>query len=644
VWRYRRRRRGAAPLFDGSDSQNPVIWQRRLGYGLVGVLLAAHGVFSLWPALTTIGNDFANYYVPARLVLAGAPVDSLYERNWLQNEIRRAGIDRLGSFAPNPPANALLMLPVAGLPPAPAKAVWSGILGLALLASFLLLRRLAPGTPSWLLALAFLLQSASLANALRYGPPYALLLLLLCASLWALGEGRPLLAGALLAPVLALKLYGLPFALAFALARRWRALGGLLAGLALTAAASVALLGWPVHDVYRREVLPPSLAGELLDPYATSLQNVASVAHRLFQREPELNPAPVVDNPALARAATRGLSVALVLLGALAWRREGGPRRARREWAALMFASLAASTFTGTYHFLLLALPIGLLVADAHEHGEPGRVMLLLALLAFATSTLPLWLGRFAHGWGNLVAAPRLAVLLALVGVSLRALLSCRRLAAGIGGGAIAGALAYAAPQDPPWHRVESARGYALGEPVACGGALAWVAVEGEHLVVRDSEGRVFGTQADAFSPRCDAGRLRFEASSRPGSSDDPVSGADADHSPDGRLIVAADRAAGGIVEHRAGQATRILAPGRLRRPRLSPDGRWVACQAWQAATRSWDVVAIERDSGRVVRVTSDPANQVEPSWLPTGEGLVFASDHRRGLGFPAVYSVGFSP
>lgn len=613
------------------------------GPALAGSLLALHAVFSLSPALTTIGNDFANYYVPARLALARAPLDRLYERNWLQNEIRRDGIDRLGYFAPNPPANAMLLAPLAALPPAAAKAAWTVLLALALLVSFVVLTRVCPSAPAWLLALALLLQTASLANALLYGPPYALLLLLSCASLWALTSGRSLRAGALLAPVAALKLYALPFALAFALTRRWRALAGLLAGLAVIAAASVAVLGWSVHDVYLREVLPPSLAGELLDPYATSLQSVASVAHRLFQYEPELNPAPLADLPGLARASTRGVGVALLLMGVLAWRQGDDPGRMRRAFAALSLASLAASPFTGSYHFLLLALPVGLLLAEAHDHGAPLRVALLLGLLAFATSFLPLRLARTGPPWHGLFAAPRLVVLITLLAMSLRGLLTPRRVVVALGGGLAAGTLAWSAPRDAPWQRVESARGYVLSEPVACGDALAWVAVEGERLVIRDSAGGRFETRGDAFSPLCDAGRLRFEASSAPGDHDDPVARADMDRSADGGTVVAA-AAAGAIIERTRGEATRVLARGRLRRPRLSPDGRWVACQAWQADSRSWDILAVERASGRIVRVTDDPANEVEPSWLPAGEGLVFASDRRRGLGFSALYTVAFAP
>ena len=82
---------------------------------------------------------------------------------------------------------------------------------------------------------------------------------------------------------------------------------------------------------------------------------------------------------------------------------------------------------------------------------------------------------------------------------------------------------------------------------------------------------------------------------------------------------------------------------GQTTNPRLSPDGRWVAYQEWRSGT-GWDVTALERATGRVVRVTNDPANEQEPSWLPDGRGLLFASDRARGLGYPALYRIEFAP
>jgi Tol biopolymer transport system component len=69
-----------------------------------------------------------------------------------------------------------------------------------------------------------------------------------------------------------------------------------------------------------------------------------------------------------------------------------------------------------------------------------------------------------------------------------------------------------------------------------------------------------------------------------------------------------------------------------------------VAFQSWQAASGSWDVLALERESGRIVVVASGPSNEVEPAWAPDGDRLVFASDRRRGLGFAALYSAPFHP
>ena len=73
-----------------------------------------------------------------------------------------------------------------------------------------------------------------------------------------------------------------------------------------------------------------------------------------------------------------------------------------------------------------------------------------------------------------------------------------------------------------------------------------------------------------------------------------------------------------------------------MTRPRLSPDGRLVAAESWEDG--SWDIRVIERDSGASRRVTSQPSNELEPSWSADGASLLFASDWRRGLGSTAIY------
>src|SRR5262249_54932336 len=144
--------------------------------------------------------------------------------------------------------------------PAAAKAVWTLVLAASLAAAFLVLLRVLAVDAGWL-GLAFLAPFTAVANALGYGPPYALLLLLLALALAADLRGREWACGLLLAPVVALKLYALALLPYFLWTRRWRAAAALVLGVGAIVAVSVGVLGLPVHVTYVREMLPASLDG-----------------------------------------------------------------------------------------------------------------------------------------------------------------------------------------------------------------------------------------------------------------------------------------------------------------------------------------------------------------------------------------------
>ncbi len=598
---------------------------------LLLALAAGHACLSLWPALFEVRNDFANYYVPARMVVEGRPRARLYERDFFQAEARRAGLAPLGSFVPQPPANALLLVPVARLPPKSAKAAWTLLLALAYAACLPVLRN-ATGLPWSIVALVLLLPTSSLGNALAYGQPYPLLLLSLSLSLLLLDRGRGFLSGALLAPVLLLKLYAVPHVLFLALGRRWRALLGLAAGLALTIAVSVAALGGELHASYLAEVLPWSLSGEIQDPYSPLWGSFGSLARRLFQAEPDLNPRPALDVPALAAPLARAASALVVLLALAPRGGADGAAALRRQWAALTIAALLASPLTQSYHFVLLALPVALLVA---EPGSRGRRLLLLTLLAFLTSPLPHYFVPFAHGWGNLLAYPRLPALGLLLALALAGWLTRAR---ALACASLACAMALATPAaaaDPPWQRIAAARGYLAAEPVACEGGIAWLEIERDRYVVRRDDGRVLRADGDLVSPRCTAGRLSARHLGAPPAGSERF---DDDRDRDERGIVSVDASGGALFVSDGSGALRPLASGRFRRPRLSPDGRLVAAQSWEDG--SWDIRVIERDGGASRRVTSQPSNEVEPSFSADGGWLLFASDWRRGLGSTAIYRI----
>jgi hypothetical protein len=491
------------------------------------------------------------------------------------------------------------------------------VLAASLVLSFLVLRRLVPLPPA-VLAILFLLPTASLRNALLYGQPYPLLLLLVCLALRAARRDRPAAAGLWLAPVLALKLYGAPFLLYLAWRRQWRALVGALAGTALILAGAVAILGWRVHAAYVREVLPASLAGRIQDPYSPKWQTATSLAHRLFQRESDLNPEPVADRPALARGLAAALPAAVALAGVLA---AAATPDLARAWAILVAASLAASPMAVTYHFVLLVLPVAVLLSAA-DLGPRARAIVVIAFV-FATSPAPHYFGRFASGWGNLLAYPRLVATLVILALAAAGRLSRRAFGGALAAaGAVGLVAALRTPPEERWTRVEPAHGYLAADPQACAGGLGWLTVAGDRLV------RVWSGQP------CPARVL-------PPGADEAVRNAWEQGDADLAEGVAVYVDGQGDLRARAEGRERILLRGPARHPRLAPDRAWVAVQAWRG---SWDLWAVELATGRARALTHDAAGELDPSWEPDGRGLVFASDRRRGLGSTALYRIPFGP
>ncbi len=69
--------------------------------------------------------------------------------------------------------------------------------------------------------------------------------------------------------------------------------------------------------------------------------------------------------------------------------------------------------------------------------------------------------------------------------------------------------------------------------------------------------------------------------------------------------------------------------------PRWSPDGQWIAFTSNRAhygaqpetGTPDLDVYVMRPDGTEVRRITTDPGNDHDPSWMPDGQSLVFSSD-----------------
>jgi hypothetical protein len=581
---------------DGETTEPP----RLLKIVVIG-LLAAVGVFGLVPAFGRVNQDFGSLYVAARTALDQRHFDRVYEEDWFRAQSAPWPELGLVTFLPHPPANAALLTPVCMLTPSAAKVIWTLALVAALVASVIALQKLTNQSAYWAV-LVVLLPTAAVSNALAYGQPYPLLLLLVTLALVALEKGRAFTAGALLAPVVILKLYALPYLAWFVWTRRWRAVAGFTAGVVGLTAASIAWLGLAVHRTYLEEVLPWALRGEIQDPYSPIWGSVTSLAYRLFRFEPDLNPSPLADLPVVAAILARGVPLA-ILLAAVLVRRSTEIRVVRQQWAALAIASLAAAPLTASYHFVLLSLPVALLVTE-----RIGRwPWLYLLALAFVGSSLPHYGMRFVGGWTTPLAYSRLAVLVALLALVVAPFGRLRVWAIAATLGAGLGAINVKTAPNGSWERLS--HGFAAASPVDCGDEIGWAAIRGVRMVAESSQGRRVRGAIPAASVGCQGGR-----------------------------VVAAPPASPLIKQ----APPECASSGRLERLRRSPNLRFFVGQSWVRG--SWDVLVLDSTTCLTALLAGGPSNEREPAWTADGRSVLFVSDRQRGLGSTAVYRVPFTP
>ncbi len=210
---------------------------------LTAAILVQRGPFRF------VGIDFVSYYSAARMVAEGRP-RSMYDplaMQALEDELLAPwGWEPDSAVYPfflNPPAMALLVLPLTALPLATALLVWE-LIGIgASLATAVLLGRRAWGTVSASRTLVLLAFYPALFG-LFYGQIAAVMVLCLALSYLALKDGQDLKAGLIASSLLLLKpQYAPPLILALAMHRRWRAIGGIAVGGLALAALSLAVIG-----------------------------------------------------------------------------------------------------------------------------------------------------------------------------------------------------------------------------------------------------------------------------------------------------------------------------------------------------------------------------------------------------------------
>lgn len=403
---------------------------RQLARGLTGapagaLLWALAAVAAAWfcwrillPSVSYDSFGFASYYTSARLVLAGELGPGIYDNQWFQARERALGL-REDIYGHQPPTMALLLLPVAWLPPGAARAVWLALdllwlAGIGVVATLLARRAGAKVGVTAVAAMVLLVALYRPLHAeLRYAQVYVLLALWYALWLYGFVTGRDWLCGAALAALGLAKLAGAPLWIVMLAAGRWR---GLAWAAGLGVAGLIGTLPLVGVDTWRAYLF--GRVGDLAaNPVfgVTALQTLTSLLRQLFVFDPIYTPAPLLHAPALATALL--LIAAVVLVGLTVARAR--PDVSLLTGAAALCLIVPLQPAGEQHHYVVLLVPFFLLIPLAGRVAREAPAALALAGIALALQLAPnYFLDNAAwSGWPRaLLAYPRLYGALALWG------------------------------------------------------------------------------------------------------------------------------------------------------------------------------------------------------------------------------------
>ena len=343
---------------------------------VVFFLLALHFVFpALWLVILFQQGPRPNDWLHLKVV-----ADHFVAGDWAHLYSTGADAINPGYFWRYPPFALYLVAPLAWVPPGAAYPLVAGTQVAALIASLVLLARVAPPLPGtahvWALAVAL---SAPAMSTVIAGQSSALILLCVAgaAALWT--RGRTVAACALLGLLAIKPNWGVFFGV-FALAvREWRGAAAML-GVAVGLCAAAVPLGWPLW----RDFLAISASHDALlagyEPY------------KVITLSGFLNAA--VGPGLAARTLWLAASVGLGALTVLAWQARGS---AVRGLGLVVLLVLVINPYASFYDALVLAVPASAWWAErARWRSGPWRLVGTLIAVA--------WCGeQYLYSWANLL-------------------------------------------------------------------------------------------------------------------------------------------------------------------------------------------------------------------------------------------------
>lgn len=360
-------------------------------------------------------DGFAAYHTAARLLASGTPVARFYDDAWFGARVAEEAPAVRDIYFVNPPTAALLLLPLADLSYARARAIWVALNAVMLVAAALLIVREA-GLRGLLVpaGLSLVLVWQPVYANLHQGQAYILMLLLLTLAWYGYRGRRDAMLGISLGAALLLKTAGLLIVPLLVVQRRWRALAwtvGASAGIGIVALPWIEPAAW-----YRYALAVLGLAHEP-DLAVTAYQSLPGLLRHLTAFDAQWNPAPVINAPIAGRA-LQALAVAAIVAGCLlVAARSREPRNL--TFAAALAATVVLSPVSLDYHYVLLLLPAVIVIAGMRERRGVGTWLLLAIGLVLIGADLPFRSPALGAGIRAILAYPKLYGGLLVCGLAL---------------------------------------------------------------------------------------------------------------------------------------------------------------------------------------------------------------------------------
>ena len=360
-----------------------------------------------WPRLFLASLGVLVVVLGVRHVRKVADDRSAFRRWQPQIQALDEGADLSAKFNyPNPPIMAVLLEPLAWLPPVPAAMTWFACeVAFAGLALFWVIRLVEQGTPmpNWAWAIVVLCSLKPIADELAHGNVNLFILFLVVAALVAHRRGWDLRAGVALALAIACKTTPLLFVPYFAWKRSWRLLAGVVAGMALFTYPGIvpsARLGFVENQRqlvswFDGMVRPYVLEGRVTSSHIN--QSLPGVVSRLVTHSTSftvwvdrVRPVYRYDNllelsPQVAKTITMGFMAGFVAL--VVWTCRGRTANAG-EYALIVLGMLLFSERTWKHHCVVLMLPFAVLVHRLSQSRERWALSAIL-LVALSLTLLP---------------------------------------------------------------------------------------------------------------------------------------------------------------------------------------------------------------------------------------------------------------